>query len=53
MDHDVGSGGMLLLPDQPGSVPHLAVAGGKDGRAFLMNRDHLGGFTKGGPPWSA
>jgi hypothetical protein len=48
-DHDMGSGGMLLLPDQPGSVPHLAVAGGKDGRAFLLNRDQLGGFTKGGP----
>ena len=48
-DHDMGSGGMLLLPDQPGAVPHMAVAGGKDGRAFLMNRDHLGGFTKGGP----
>jgi hypothetical protein len=48
-DMDVGSGGMILLPDQPGSVPHLAVAGGKDGRAFLLNRDNLGGYTQGGP----
>lgn len=40
---------MLLLPDQPGSMPHLAVAGGKDGRAFVMNRDNLGGYTKNGP----
>jgi len=48
-DTDMGSGGMLLLPDQPGSIPHLSVAGGKDGRAFLMNRDHLGGYTKNGP----
>jgi hypothetical protein len=48
-DIEVGSGGVLLLPDQPGPVPHLAVAGGKDGRAFLMDRDHLGGYTKGGP----
>jgi len=48
-DLDVGSGGVLLLPDQPGSVPHLAFGGGKDGRAFLMDRDHLGGYTKGGP----
>jgi len=48
-DTDMGSGGTLLLPDQPGSIPHLAVAGGKDGRAFLLNRDQLGGFTRGGP----
>jgi hypothetical protein len=48
-DLDVGSGGMLLLPDQPGSIPHLAIAGGKDGRAFLVNRDSLGGYVSGGP----
>jgi hypothetical protein len=48
-DVDMGSGGMLVLPDQAGSIPHLAVAGGKDGRAFLLNRDHLGGYTQGGP----
>ena len=48
-DVDVGSGGMMLLPNQPGSYPHLAVAGGKDGRSFLLNRDNLGGYTSGGP----
>ena len=48
-DADLGSGGTLLLPDQPGSHPHLAVAGGKDGRAFLLDRDNMGGYTKGGP----
>ncbi|MGH9498244.1 MAG: hypothetical protein ACRD3L_03810 [Terriglobales bacterium] len=48
-DVDMGSGGMMVLPDQAGSVPYLAVAGGKDGRAFLLNRDHLGGYTQGGP----
>ncbi len=48
-DNDVGSGGMLLLPDQPGPIPHLAIAGGKDGRAFLVNRDNMGGYTQGGP----
>jgi hypothetical protein len=48
-DQDLGSGGMLVLPDQLGSIPHLAVAGGKYGSAFLMNRDHLGGYTHGGP----
>jgi len=48
-DSDVGSGGLLLLPDQPGSIPHLALAGGKGGQSYLMNRDNLGGYTAGGP----
>jgi hypothetical protein len=43
-DSDFGSGGVLVLPDQPGSVPHLAVAAGKTGTMFLMNADNLGGF---------
>lgn len=49
VDLDLGSAGMILLPDQPGSIPHLAVGGSKDGRAFLMNRDSLGGYTQNGP----
>lgn len=48
-DTDLGSGGAMLLPDQSGSTPHLVVAGGKDGREFLLNRDNLGGYTSGGP----
>jgi hypothetical protein len=48
-DTDLGSGGAMLLPDQPGSTPHLIVAGGKDGRTFLLNRDSLGGYTQNGP----
>ena len=32
-DGDFGSGGVLVLPDQPGSIPHLAVAAGKDEHA--------------------
>jgi hypothetical protein len=43
-DSDFGSGGALVLPDQPGQVPHLAVAAGKSGTMFLMNEDNLGGF---------
>jgi hypothetical protein len=43
-DTDFGAGGVLVLPDQPGPVPHLAVAAGKDGRLFILNRDDLGGF---------
>jgi hypothetical protein len=50
-DLDLSSGGVLVLPNQPGSVPSLVVAGGKDGRLFLLNRaaGKLGGFTPGGP----
>ncbi len=44
-DVDFGSGGVLVLPDQPGSKPHLAVAAGKIGTMFLMNEDNLGGYS--------
>ena len=44
-DVDFGSGGALVLPDQPGSVPHMAVAAGKDGNMFFMNEDNLGGYS--------
>jgi len=44
-DGDFGSGGVLVLPDQAGSYPHLAVAAGKSGTMFLMNGDNLGGYS--------
>jgi len=44
-DVDFGSGGVLVLPDQPGSTPHLAVAAGKAGIMYLMNEDKLGGYS--------
>jgi hypothetical protein len=44
-DTDYGSGGVLVLPDQPGSTPHLAVAAGKDGHMYFMNEDKLGGYS--------
>lgn len=44
-DVDFGSGGAMLLPDQSGSIPHLAVAAGKEGNMFFMNRDDLGGYN--------
>ena len=44
-DGDFGSGGLLVLPDQPGSTPHLAVAAGKDGNMYFMNEDNLGGYS--------
>jgi len=47
-DGDFGSGGVLVLPDQPGSIPHLAVAAGKYGSMYLMNEDDLGGYSSTG-----
>ncbi len=47
-DSDFGSGGVLVLPDQPGSKPHLAVAAGKDGNMYFMNEDDLGGYSTTG-----
>lgn len=44
-DTDFGSGGVLVVPDLPsGPLSHMAVAAGKDGRLFILNRDSLGGF---------
>ena len=43
---DLSSAGPMLLPDpQPGSDPHLAIASGKTGSIYLLNRDNLGGFN--------
>jgi hypothetical protein len=44
LDQDMGSGGLLFLPDQPGPFPHLMVGAGKEGRIYLVNRDM---FTAG------
>src|SRR5579863_731968 len=46
-DEDQGSGGVLLLPDQPAGSPrrHLLVTGGKDGTLYLLDRDDLGKFN--------
>jgi hypothetical protein len=38
-DLDVGSGGVLLLPEQPGPMPRVMVGGGKPGVVYVINRD--------------
>ena len=43
-DNDLGSSGPVLLADQPGPHPHLLVTAGKEGRLYLIDRDHLGKF---------
>jgi hypothetical protein len=35
---------VLLLPDQPGSHPHLALAVGKDGTVYVLDRDNMGKY---------
>ncbi len=40
-DDDLGSGGVLLLPDQLGPFPHILVAAGKEGRIYVVNRDQM------------
>jgi hypothetical protein len=44
-DLDLGAGGVLLLPPQPGSYPNLAVVVGKDGTIFLINTNDLGEYN--------
>lgn len=44
-DDDFGSGGVLLIPDRSGSNAHLAIAAGKVGDLFLLDRDNLGKFN--------
>jgi outer membrane protein assembly factor BamB len=48
VDLEFGAGGVMILPQQPGVVPFLAVAGGKDGRMFLLDRTHLGKLSLSG-----
>ncbi|MGA7825490.1 MAG: hypothetical protein WCA14_14975, partial [Steroidobacteraceae bacterium] len=47
-DQDLGSGGILLLPDvtdSGGTVRHLAIGAGKDGNLYVVNRDSMGKFN--------
>jgi hypothetical protein len=46
-DADVGSGGVLLLPDQGEGSPHrhLLIQVGKSGSIYMINRDHMGNFN--------
>ncbi|MBZ5621860.1 MAG: pyrrolo-quinoline quinone [Acidobacteriia bacterium] len=44
-DLDLGSGGTLLLPDQSGPHPHLAISAGKNGTMYLVDRDNMGRYN--------
>jgi hypothetical protein len=41
-DEDLGSGGLLLLPDLSGPHPHLLVQVGKEGKIYVTDRGNLG-----------
>jgi hypothetical protein len=41
-DHDLGSGGVLLVPDQSGAFPHELVVCGKAEPIYVVNRDNMG-----------
>ncbi len=47
-DQDLGSGGIMLLPDltdSGGAARHLAVGAGKDGNLYVVDRDSMGRFN--------
>ena len=45
-DLDQGSGGVLMVPDQQGTHPHILVQAGKEGRIVVLDRDNLGGYAR-------
>jgi len=49
LDVDLGSTGAVVLPDASGSAahPHLLFTVGKEGRLYLLDRDHLGRAQQG------
>jgi hypothetical protein len=50
-DVDLGSGGVMLLPDMSdatGAVRQLAVGAGKDGNLYVVDRNDMGKFTSVG-----
>jgi hypothetical protein len=44
-DLDLGSGGLLILPDQPGPHPHIGIFGGKEAKFYVVDLDNLGKFN--------
>lgn len=44
-DLDLGSTGVIVLPDQPNPPTHLLLAGSKEGTAYILDRDNMGGFN--------
>jgi hypothetical protein len=50
-DLDLGSGGLILPPAQPGAPElNLVICGGKDGLVYVVNRDTMGHFSASNDP---
>lgn len=50
-DTDLGSGGLMLLPDMAdatGTIRQLAVGAGKDGNLYVVDRNNMGKFNSVG-----
>jgi len=43
-DADLGSSGVVILPDQNSGPAHLLVTGGKEGKLYLLDRDAMGNY---------
>jgi hypothetical protein len=41
-DLDLGSGGVVVVPDQPGPYPHELIVCGKPKPIYVLNRDNMG-----------
>jgi hypothetical protein len=46
-DADLGSGGPVLLPKQPGDPRGLVLVGAKDGNLYVLDQDRLGKYQTG------
>jgi hypothetical protein len=44
---DLGAGGVMLLPTQPGPYPDLMIGGGKTAAIYVVDRDNMGGYGPG------
>jgi hypothetical protein len=44
-DWDLGSGGIVVVPDQASGPTHLLIGGDKEGLLFVINRDSMGHFN--------
>jgi hypothetical protein len=48
IDADFGSGGVTVVPDNAVNIPnhpHVMIAGGKEGRIYLIDRDNMGKYN--------
>ena len=48
VDNDLGSSGLVLLPDQSGTYAHVLIGAGKQGVIYTVNRDNMGKYNAGG-----